>query len=141
VSELTVALNPRIGAYRVKVEKGREESLDEYVGGGHGIDGFIVLHHGRIVYEAYPRLRMQDKHLVMSMTKAFIGTAVGILDRGEIDIQRTIGAYVPALKDTPWGQVTIRDVLEMASGMEGANESYTDPTAHMITCLHRVGLR
>jgi CubicO group peptidase (beta-lactamase class C family) len=64
----------------------------------------------------------------MSVTKAFIGTAVGILeDRGQIDIQRTIGEYVAGLKATPWGQVTIRNALEMASGMEGANESYTDP--------------
>jgi hypothetical protein len=31
------------------------------------------------------------------------------------------------LKGTLWGEVTIRDVLEMASGMEGSNESYTDP--------------
>jgi len=128
VSELPIALNPRVGAYRVKLENGRDQSLDEYVRGDNGIDGFIVLHHGRVVYEAYPRMRIQDKHLLTSVTKAFIGTAVGILeDRGRIDIQRTIGEYVPALKATPWGKVTIRNALEMASGMEGANESYTDP--------------
>ena len=73
-------------------------------------------------------MRMQDKHLLASVTKVFIGTAAGILgDRGRIDIRRTVGEYILALKGTPWGQVTIRDVLEMASGMEGSNESYTGP--------------
>jgi len=128
VSELAVAPNPKVGAYRVKAENGADEALSQYVTGGHGIDGFIVLHHGRIVYEAYPRMRLQDKHLLLSVTKAFIGTAVGILeDRGQIDVHRTVAEYIAVLKGTPWGQVTVRDVLEMASGMEGSNESYTDP--------------
>jgi CubicO group peptidase (beta-lactamase class C family) len=128
VSELAVAPNPKVVAYRVKAENDREEALSEYIAADHGIDGFIVLHHGRIVYEAYPRMRTHDKHWLASVTKVFIGTAVGILeDRGQIDIHRTVGEYILALKETPWGQVTIRDVLEMASGMEGSNESYTDP--------------
>jgi CubicO group peptidase (beta-lactamase class C family) len=128
VSELAVVPDSRVGAYRVKVENGREETLSEYISADHGIDGFIVVHHGRIVYEAYPRMRMQDKHLLASVTKVFIGAAVGILeDDGQIEIHRTVGEYIPALKSTPWGRVTIRDVLEMASGMEGSNESYTDP--------------
>jgi hypothetical protein len=39
VSELPVALNPRVGAYRVKLANGRDQSLDEYVDGDNGIDG------------------------------------------------------------------------------------------------------
>jgi CubicO group peptidase (beta-lactamase class C family) len=131
LSVLEETRNPAVGAHLVqdlRTKSGSEETLDTYVAGDHGIDGFIVLHHGRIVYEAYPRMRVQDKHLLMSVTKAFIGTAVGILeDQGRIDIHRNVGQYIPALKGTAWESVTIQDVLEMASGMEGANESYTDP--------------
>ena len=84
VSDLAVAPDPRVGPYRVKAENGREEDLNHYIAGGHGIDGLIVLHRGRIVYEVYPRMPMQDKHLLASVTKAFVGTAVGILeDRGQ----------------------------------------------------------
>ena len=129
-SRLEEAPNPTVGAYVVKADDGRKATtLAEFIAGDPGIDGFIVLHHGRVVYEAYPRMRAEDKHLLMSTTKAFIGTAVGILeDQGRIDIRRPIDNYISALKGTAWEGITVRDILEMASGMEGANESYTDPT-------------
>lgn len=124
--------NPAIGAFIVSKQNGRTQTLAEYLADHQGFDGFIVLHHGKIVYESYPHMRSQDKHLIMSVTKAIIGTAVGILeDRGEIDINRPVADYIQALKATGWETVRIRDILEMASGMEGiehAPESYTDPT-------------
>ncbi len=121
--------NPAIGKFIVSKQNGRARTLAEYLANNDGIDGFIVLHHGKIVYEIYPHMRAQDKHLIMSVTKAFIGTAVGILeDRGKIDINRPVCDYIRALKGTGWETVDIRDILEMASGMEGANESLTDPT-------------
>ena len=64
----------------VETRDGRKVKLAEYISGDNGIDGFIVLHHGRVVYEAYPRMRPEDKHLLMSVTKAFVGTTVGILE-------------------------------------------------------------
>jgi CubicO group peptidase (beta-lactamase class C family) len=129
VSVLEKAPDPNVGAYLVETKDGRKVTLAEYISGDNGIDGFIVLHHGRVVYEAYPRMRSEDKHLLMSVTKAFVGTAVGILeDRGKIDIRRPINDYIQALKGTAWEGIAVRDILEMASGMEGANESYTDPT-------------
>ena len=129
VSVLEEAPDPKVGAYLVETKDGRKVTLAEYISGDNGIDGFIVLHHGRVVYEAYPRMRSEDKHLLMSVTKAFVGTAVGILeDRGKIDIRRPINDYIQALKGTAWEGIAVRDILEMASGMEGANESYTDPT-------------
>lgn len=128
ISALVEAPTPAVGAYVVKTENGRKVTLAEFVAANNGIDGIIVLHHGRVVYEAYPRMRPEDKHLLMSVTKAFVGTAVGILeDRGKIDIHRPINDYIRELKGTAWEGITVRDILEMASGMEGANESYTDP--------------
>lgn len=128
ISPLVEAPNPAVGGYVVKTENGHKVTLAEFVAGDNGVDGIIVLHHGRVVYEAYPRMLAGDKHLLMSATKAFIGTAVGILeDRGKIDIHRPINDYIRALKGTAWEGISVRDILEMASGMEGANESYTDP--------------
>jgi CubicO group peptidase (beta-lactamase class C family) len=129
LTALEDAPNPAVGSYVVSGGDDRRLTLDQYIAEGHGIDGFIVLHHGRVAYEKYPRMRAQDKHLLMSVTKVFIGTAVGLLeDRGKVDIQRGIGEYVRGLRGTAWEKVTVRDVLEMSSGMEGAGESYTDPT-------------
>lgn len=128
VSAVEEAPNPKVGAYAVETKDGSKVTLAEYISGDNGIDGLIVLHQGRVVYEAYPRMRSEDKHLLMSVTKAFVGTAVGILeDQGKIDIRRPINDYIHALKGTAWEGIAVRDILEMASGMEGANESYTDP--------------
>jgi CubicO group peptidase (beta-lactamase class C family) len=129
VSMLDRAPSAAVGAYPIVTDAGRRTTLAEYIAGDPRVDGFILLHHGRIVFESYPHMRPDDKHLLMSSTKAFIGTAVGILeDQGKIDIQRPIGDYISALKGTDWQAITVRDVLEMASGMEGTSESYTDPT-------------
>jgi CubicO group peptidase (beta-lactamase class C family) len=126
---LEEASKPEVGSFIVSNEKDQKVTLDKYLAESRGIDGFIVLHHGKVVYEKYPHMNPDDKHLIMSVTKAFIGAAVGILeDKGKIDIKRPVGDYVAALKGTDWQDVPIRDILEMASGMEGANESYTDPT-------------
>jgi CubicO group peptidase (beta-lactamase class C family) len=75
-------------------------------------------------------MRPDDKHLLMSVTKALVGTAVAILeDRGEIRLDRPIGEGITELKGTAWERIPIRDVLEMASGIEGAEDgpdAYSD---------------
>ena len=120
VSELLYEEDARVGAYEFTSESGERTSLEEYVSAS-GIDGFIALHRGRIVYEAYPRMRPQEKHLLFSVTKAMIGTAVGLLeDRGEIDLDQSIDRYIRELTGTAWAGISVRDIMEMASGIEGA---------------------
>lgn len=118
--------NPAIGRYVVEKQGGRDITLDQLLADGH-LDAFLVIHRGRIVYERYPRMRPDDKHLMYSVTKSLIGTAVAILeDRGELSIDQPIGALISELKGTAWEKVSVRDVLEMASGIEGG-ESTGDP--------------
>lgn len=130
VATLSEAPNPRIGAYIVDRKDDRAITLNEYLAQGP-FDGLIVLQRGRIVHEAYPRMRREDRHLLFSVTKAFVGTAVAILeDRGLLAVEHPVGEYVPDLNGTAWERISVRDVLEMASGMEGAEsgpEAYSDP--------------
>lgn len=134
VSQLAYELNPDIGAHETEWvdASGRTATIDELVADDPGLDGVIVLHRGRIVYEAYPRMRPTDKHLLMSVTKAVVGTAVGILeDRGVIDLGEPIDTHIPELDGTDWSGIPVRDVLEMASGIEGSEtvgEPFDDPT-------------
>jgi len=122
--------NPAIGRYVVEKKGGRDITLDQLLSDGP-FDAFLVVHRGRIVYERYPRMRPDDKHLMFSVTKALIGTAVAILeDRGELSVDRPVGALIAELKGTAWEKVSVRDVLEMASGIEGGEsvgEPYSDP--------------
>ncbi|MFP6745788.1 MAG: 6-aminohexanoate hydrolase, partial [Alphaproteobacteria bacterium] len=50
-------------------------------------DGFIVLHHGAIVTERYFNgFQPHQPHLLMSVTKSFVGSLTGILvERGMLD--------------------------------------------------------
>jgi CubicO group peptidase (beta-lactamase class C family) len=121
--------NPAVGRFVMDQKGGRDITLDQMLDDG-SLDGFLVVHRGRIVYERYPRMRAGDKHLWFSVTKALVGTAVAILeDRGELRIDRPVGEFVAELKGTAWEKVSVRDVLEMASGIEGieGDGAYNDP--------------
>ena len=96
------------------------------------VDALIVLHQGRVVFEQYPRMRPHDKHLYMSVSKPFASTLVGILaSRGQISINEPIDSYLPELKGSGWEDVSVLNVLDMASGIDcrqSLSGVYEDPT-------------
>ncbi len=130
VVDLPEQLRPEIGGLKVNDEKEAEQTLDQFVNNG-AVDGCIVLHEGKIVYEKYPTIQQNDLHLIMSVTKAFVGTALAILeDQGKIDLQKPVEYYLPELKGSGWAGTQLRDVADMRSGMEGSetgNDAYRNP--------------
>ena len=95
-------------------------------------DGIVVLHKGRIVYERYAgALRPEGQHISMSVTKSFFGTLGAMLvAEGKLDENATVAKYVPELKDSAFGDATIRQVLDMRTGLK-YSENYLDPTAEI----------
>jgi CubicO group peptidase (beta-lactamase class C family) len=130
VRELPMHLRPEIGNFVVDTQDGKDLTLREFML-HEGVDGFIILHQGNVVYEEYPNMKASDQHLAFSVTKAFVGTALGILEaQGAIDIDKPVEQYVPALANSAWAGTRIRDIADMASGMEGVEDSleaYSDP--------------
>jgi CubicO group peptidase (beta-lactamase class C family) len=117
IAPLAEAPRDDVAAARVRTPLG-ELTLDEYVARGP-VNGVAILHRGTIVYERYPRMRRVDKHLLMSVSKVFAGTLIAILqDRGQIDIGATVDTYLPELRGSGWEGVSVRDVLDMASGID-----------------------
>ncbi|MEZ4522055.1 MAG: serine hydrolase [Thermomicrobiales bacterium] len=118
-------------------------SLDDYVQQGP-VNGVVVLHRGAIVYERYPRMRRIDKHLLMSVSKIFAGTLIGIMeDRGQIDTRETVDVYLPEVCGSGWEGVSIRDVLDMTSGIdcdELSPEAYHDPDSAYYPFEESLGL-
>src|SRR6478672_6119921 len=46
-------------------------------------DAFLMLHRGLLVHESYPTMAADSRHLLMSVTKSFVGAVTGILaERG-----------------------------------------------------------
>jgi CubicO group peptidase (beta-lactamase class C family) len=70
-------------------------------------------------------------HLLFSVSKAFVSTALAILeDQGRIDLQKPVESYLPRLKASAWAGTRLRDIADMASGMEGietGNDAYRNP--------------
>ena len=129
VRELPVSLREDVAGFVTTTEKGRL-SLSAYVAAST-VNGALVLHRGEIVFEAYPRMRQDDKHLHMSVSKAFTSSLVAVLeDREKIDVAKPVDSYLPGLAGSGWEGVSVLDVLDMASGigcLEMEEGAYDNP--------------
>ncbi|PRX56956.1 serine hydrolase domain-containing protein [Flagellimonas meridianipacifica] len=113
---LPLALNKDIDSFQVSLKE-QKVSLANYVHQAP-VDGMLMIHKGKIVFEVYPRMHPDQKHLYMSVTKPFAGALVAILeDKGLIDVSETIETYIPELKNTAWEDIRIINILDMASGI------------------------
>lgn len=93
-------------------------------------DGILVLHRGRIVYERYLGcLDEAGKHGAMSVTKSVVGLLGEILvAEGRLDETARVATLIPELADSAFGDATVRQVLEMTTGLD-YSEDYADPEA------------
>ncbi len=89
-------------------------------------DGFIVLHHGRIIAERYMNgMTERSQHLSQSVAKSVTGTVAGILvGRGLLDPQALVTDYLPELEATAYRGAKVQHVLDMTSGV-AFDEEYT----------------
>lgn len=92
-------------------------------------DAFLVLHKGMIIQEGYfDGMRSDSLHISQSVGKSIVGILMGIyIDRGLIDPAKTVAEYVPELKDGGYGNVTVRNVLDMRTGVD-YEEDYDNPS-------------
>jgi CubicO group peptidase (beta-lactamase class C family) len=95
-------------------------------------DGILVMHRGKVVYEKYfGALTPERPHIAMSVTKSFVGTLAAILaDEGKLDPAAPVTKYIPELKDTAYGDATVRQVMDMTVGVH-YSENYADPKAEI----------
>ena len=88
--------------------------------------GLVILHEGRIVFEHYPRQQPHERPILWSVTKVFVSTLVAILeDRGQVDVSQPIETYIQELEGSSFAGVTVRNFLDMASGVD-CPEEYED---------------
>jgi CubicO group peptidase (beta-lactamase class C family) len=105
-------------------EKQIIESIDYF-----NTDGLMILKDGEVHYENYWNENKEtSRHIIWSVSKSFLSALVGIaLDEGLIeDINDPIIKYLKDFKDTGYEGVSIKNLLQMSSGIE-FNEDYGDP--------------
>jgi CubicO group peptidase (beta-lactamase class C family) len=84
-------------------------------------DAMLVIKEGRIVYENYRNNSNERTRFIgWSTTKSLVSLLVGIaLEQGKIDsLDRPIEDYLPELRGGGYEGVTIRQILQMRSGVD-----------------------
>lgn len=95
-------------------------------------DGIIIMHHGKIVYEKYfGALKQDGQHAAMSVTKSITGTlGIMLAKEGLIDTSKLVSHYIPELKNSAFGDATVRQVMDMTTALK-FSEDYADPNAEI----------
>lgn len=120
---------------------GRVRRFDEAVFDTY-VDGILVLHRGRIVYERYfGALEPHLPHACHSITKSYAGTlASALVHEGVLDDGKTIPHYLPEMRYTAFGDATLRHVIGMQTGLE-YNEIYKDERSSVWEYLRACGFK
>jgi CubicO group peptidase (beta-lactamase class C family) len=82
-------------------------------------DGILILHRGQVIYERYfGALTPERQHLAFSVSKSFVATlAATLVAEGTLNDTRTVAHYVPELGASGIGDATIRELLDMTTGL------------------------
>lgn len=110
--------------------RGAVLDLYDYMANGR-VAELLILKDGKVVMEDYelgtgPQTRWTSFSMAKSVSSILVGTA---LRQGWIkSIDDPVIKYVPALKGGSYDDVSVRNLLQMASGVRW-NETYTDPAS------------
>lgn len=123
VRDLTAAPDPRIAGYEVDTPEGTM-SLDEMlVNDQSTVMGLVILHEGKIVYERYPRMQPYEKPIYWSVAKVLPSTLIRFFEeRGRVDVAKPIEFYIPELVDSAIAGISVRNILDMATGLDCQDE-------------------
>jgi CubicO group peptidase (beta-lactamase class C family) len=127
ISELVSNPNPAIAEHVVDTPSG-PMSFDDLIHSDLTTAmGVIVLHKGEVAYESYPRMEDYEMPVYWSVAKQFVGTIVRIMEeRGEIDVSLPIEHYLPEVSESDFAGITVRNILDMASGLTCGDGNYSD---------------
>jgi len=133
---LEVALNPRIGKQVAFAVKEGDLILDEYVvHPNHRVQGVMMIHKGKIVYQQYPGMNPMDVHVWMSAAKSTVGLIIAQMEaEGKIDMQNSVADYVPELKGTSWDGIKMIDAINMSTALQldETMDSLLDPSSIIV---------
>jgi CubicO group peptidase (beta-lactamase class C family) len=112
------------------VSNGRDYDIDDYVSLNR-VSGLLVIKDGGIALERYElgnteKTRWMSMSVIKSFTASLVGAAIKDGHIRSLDDQVT--SYLPQLKGSAYEGVTVRNLLQMASGVKW-DETYTDPAS------------
>ena len=120
---------------------GSASTVEDVLAGTY-TDAFLVVHDGQVVAERYyAGMTAGTRHLIMSVSKSILSCVVGVLaDRGLLDLRALVTTYVPEVSDSGYAGATIRDLLDMRTGV-AFRETYTALDAEVRIMERSMGWR
>lgn len=104
--------------------------------------GLVIIKDGELIFEDYYKgTNRNDRRISWSVAKSFMSGMYGqAVASGQIkSLDDTVETYVPSLKGSAYEGATIRNVLNMASGIT-FNEDYMDPKSDINDMGRVLGL-
>ncbi|MFO8048439.1 MAG: serine hydrolase [Desulfosudaceae bacterium] len=130
---------PRADDYNTAIlDPELRDTLEDY-----GTVAFVVLKKGQVQYEEYwhgyaPKINSNSFSAAKSIVSILVGQA---LDQGYIDsLDQPVGDFLPEFATGRKKEITIRNVLMMASGLN-FDEAYNEPFSHTTDAYYGKNLR
>lgn len=140
---MALAKAAREPAYRWSVADSKNLSVDDYLA-RQRVMGLLIIKDGEIQVERYQYERTaQHRFVSQSMAKSLMSIAIGMALRDGMikSLDDRADAYAPALKGTLMGEITVRNLLRMASGAKFVEDySGKDDSARFANAVTREGI-
>ncbi|MBE5159997.1 serine hydrolase [Vibrio parahaemolyticus] len=120
VAYLDRALDPRLNDLTFKSKDGKAtRKLNDYLYNGSRKQAMLMMHKGKVVFEAYPGMNPYDNHLWMSTAKTTVGLIfTQLVAEGKVDLNEMTSKYVPSLQGSPWDNIPVWATATMSSGLD-----------------------
>ncbi|MCV2888969.1 serine hydrolase domain-containing protein [Ruegeria aquimaris] len=132
-------LDPRIPEIVIETDSEGPMALKDYI--VHPTfrhQAVMMVHEGKVVYEAYPGMLPTQVHLWSSASKTITGLlAAKFVTEGRIDPDASVTRYVEELVGTVWDQVRVIDLINHTTGLdtEENNQSILNPQSVFVRFL------
>jgi CubicO group peptidase (beta-lactamase class C family) len=95
--------------------------------------GVVIAHKGKIIFEHYPRMEEHEKPIYWSVSKVLPATLLRIYEeRKQLDVSKPIDFYLKELKDTSYAGIRVRNILDMASGLDCSDNYETFESCYYL---------
>ncbi|AAZ28499.1 serine hydrolase domain-containing protein [Colwellia psychrerythraea] len=125
VSLLEQKTDKKVGQITLPNKEGKSLTLESMINDkASPVQGVMVLHKGKVVFEQYSGMRKNDNHVWMSNAKPVASLLIAQLEEeGKIDVSKPLSTYMKKTVGTAWENIKIIDILNMQTGLDLA-ESY-----------------
>lgn len=113
-------INPELDKLLVNTKSQGQMTMKDYLAHPQfRTQGFMLVHKGVVVYEAYHGMRPTDRHVWASSAKTTVGLIVAqLVSEGKVNVNKPVTVYVPELEGTVWDEISVLDVLNHTTALD-----------------------